>query len=55
VFGITDRPVYRPDNKVQLKYWIRHAKYDQPDTSDFAGKTTPVEIYNPKIRRLRGD
>ncbi|MFO1022365.1 MAG: hypothetical protein U0903_16970 [Planctomycetales bacterium] len=31
-FVITDRPVYRPGQKVQYKIWVRHAKYDQPDT-----------------------
>jgi hypothetical protein len=25
VFLITDRPVYRPDQKVQFKFWIRHS------------------------------
>lgn len=53
VFGITDRPVYRPDNKVQFKFWIRRAQYDQADVSDFAKKTTPVEIYNPKGEKVQ--
>lgn len=52
VFGITDRPVYRPGNKVHLKFWIRRAQYDQPDTSDFAKKTTPIEIYNPQGEKV---
>jgi uncharacterized protein YfaS (alpha-2-macroglobulin family) len=52
VFGITDRPVYRPDNKVQFKFWIRRAQYDQEDVSDFAKKTAPVEIYNPKGEKI---
>src|SRR5262249_5636588 len=33
---------------VQFKAWVRHAKYDQPDTSDFADKTFTVRIHNPK-------
>jgi uncharacterized protein YfaS (alpha-2-macroglobulin family) len=52
VFGITDRPVYRPDHKVQFKAWVRHAKYDQPNVSDFAGRTYPVAIYNPKGEKI---
>lgn len=48
VFGMTDRPVYRPKQKVEFKFWVRHAKYDQPDTSDFAKKSFLVEIRNPK-------
>jgi uncharacterized protein YfaS (alpha-2-macroglobulin family) len=48
VFCITDRPVYRPEQKVHFKMWVRHAQYDQEDTSQFAKKSFPVEIFNPK-------
>ena len=47
VFTITDRPVYRPEQTVKFKFWIRHAKYDQPDTSDFANQNFTVEIHDP--------
>lgn len=47
-FMMTDRPVYRPRQPVHFKFWVRHTKYDQPDTSDFAKQTYPVEIHNPK-------
>src|SRR5207244_3336768 len=39
VFAITDRPVYRPEQTVQFKMWVRHAKYDEADVSDFANRT----------------
>jgi uncharacterized protein YfaS (alpha-2-macroglobulin family) len=45
---MTDRPVYRPLHKVQFKVWVRHAKYDQPDTSDYANQSFHVIIRNPK-------
>jgi uncharacterized protein YfaS (alpha-2-macroglobulin family) len=48
VFTITDRPVYRPQQTVQFKFWVRHAKYDQPDASDFAGRSFTVQIHNPR-------
>ena len=48
VFTITDRPVYRPNQTVQFKFWVRHAQYDQEDNSQFANKTFTVEIHNPK-------
>jgi hypothetical protein len=48
VFTITDRPVYRPGQPVKFKFWVRQAKYDQEDTSNFANQTFPVEIRNPK-------
>src|SRR5262249_20403439 len=52
VFGMTDRPVYRPMQAVQFKFWVRHAQYDQPNTSDFAGKTFTVEIHDPKNEKV---
>jgi len=48
VLAITDRPVYRPQQPVQFKLWVRHAQYDQADTSSFAGKDFTVQIINPK-------
>ncbi|MGE0608945.1 MAG: alpha-2-macroglobulin [Pirellulales bacterium] len=48
VFAITDRPVYRPKQTVKFKFWIRHAKYDQEDVSDFANQDFQVVIHNPK-------
>ncbi len=52
VFTITDRPVYRPQQKVQFKIWVRHTKYDQPDTSDFAGRQFTVRINNPRGEKV---
>ena len=37
---------------MQYKFWVRHAQYDQDDTSQFAGKTFTVEIYNPKGEKI---
>jgi uncharacterized protein YfaS (alpha-2-macroglobulin family) len=48
VFGITDRPVYRPAQTVQWKFWIAHAKYDQGDNSEFANRAFTVQVHNPK-------
>jgi len=47
VFTITDRPVYRPDQKVNYKFWVRNAQYDQ-DGSDFGGKSFTLQIQNPR-------
>lgn len=46
VFSITDRPVYRPNQPVKFKIWVRHTKYDQPDTSDYAGREFRIVIAN---------
>ena len=37
---------------MQFKFWVRHAKYDQPDTSDFAGQSFTVQIHNPKGEKI---
>lgn len=52
VFPVTDRPVYRPKQSVQFKFWVRHAKYDQPDVSDFANKPYIVKINNPRGEKI---
>jgi len=48
VFSITDRPVYRPQQKVQFKFWVRHARYDLEDNSQYAGQSFRIEIRDPK-------
>ena len=53
VFPITDRPVYRPDQKVHYKFWIAHAKYDKEDLSEYAGQTFSVSIHNPKGEEVK--
>jgi alpha-2-macroglobulin len=52
VFTITDRPVYRPNQAVKYKFWLRHAKYDQEDTSSFANQSFTVRIHNPKGEKV---
>jgi len=51
-FAITDRPVYRPEQTVHYKFWVRHAQYDKEDVSQFAGQTFGLEIRNPKGERI---
>lgn len=47
-FGITDRPVYRPNQEVNFKFWLDRAQYDKDGPSEFAKKSFPVEIFSPK-------
>ncbi|NOX54682.1 MAG: alpha-2-macroglobulin [Planctomycetes bacterium] len=48
VFVITDRPVYRPEQTVKFKFWLRTARYDKPDVSRFAHKRITVRICDPR-------
>ncbi len=45
-YGITDRPVYRPEQKVHLKFWSRTARYDLEDVSLFANRKCSIEIHH---------
>ncbi len=51
-FVMTDRPVYRPGQTVHFKCWVAQARYDQLDSSPFAGRNFVVEIYDPKGERI---
>ncbi|MBI2825758.1 MAG: alpha-2-macroglobulin [Planctomycetia bacterium] len=51
VFTITDRPVYRPDQTVKFKFWIRQAQYDQ-DGSTFARQNFAVQVVNPRGEKI---
>jgi uncharacterized protein YfaS (alpha-2-macroglobulin family) len=48
IFGITDRPVYRPGHTVKWKSWIAQSRYDHTGASPFAGHSFTVHIHNPK-------
>ncbi len=51
-FAITDRPVYRPGQSVQFKFWIRRAAYDLSNDSQFAHQSFAIEIQNPKGEKV---
>src|SRR5262245_5692795 len=51
IFTMTDRPVYRPGQKVHFKLWVERAQYDN-DKTDFAGATLPLVLFNPKGEKI---
>ncbi len=52
IFCMTDRPVYRPGDKVDFKLWIRKAQYDQEDNSEFAKQNFILVIRDPKGQEI---
>jgi alpha-2-macroglobulin len=52
IFGMTDRPVYRPLQSVKFKAWLANAKYDQEGKSTFANQAFQVLIHNPKGEKI---
>lgn len=51
-FGMTSQPVYRPGKQVQGKFWVRKAKYDLKEKSEFSGQPFRLEITDPKGNRV---
>lgn len=54
-FTITDRPVYRPGQTVEFKFWIRQAQYDLDDKPRFVHEAFAVEIHDPKGEKVFGE
>ncbi|MCA9021658.1 MAG: alpha-2-macroglobulin, partial [Planctomycetaceae bacterium] len=46
IYGITDRPVYRPKQKVDYKFWVRNVGYDltKAEDSEFANYNVNVKL-----------
>jgi len=51
-YVFADRPIYRPDQKVHFKAWVRAARYDMAYVSHFAGRKFVVEIHDPRGQKL---
>ncbi|MEE2676106.1 MAG: MG2 domain-containing protein [Planctomycetota bacterium] len=52
VFIVTDRPVYRPNQMVKSKFWLRKAQYDKDDVSHFANISASLDLYNPRGEKI---
>ncbi len=52
VYTITDRPVYRPGQKVKFKFWVRRADYRNDEKAVFAGRKFQVVINNPRNEKI---
>ncbi|MCX5659784.1 MAG: MG2 domain-containing protein [Planctomycetota bacterium] len=49
---ISDRPVYRPGQTVQFKFWLARTQYDQQGPSQFAGAQVQATILDPKGEKV---
>ena len=54
VFTVTDRPVYRPDQQLKFKFWVRQATYDSDGEaqSKYAAQSFQIEIRDPKNEKV---
>ncbi|RYD18471.1 MAG: alpha-2-macroglobulin, partial [Verrucomicrobiaceae bacterium] len=60
-YGISDRPLYKPGDTANLKFYLRNVGYAQPDDSRWANQTGTLLLYNGrgeetmKLENLRTD
>ncbi len=47
-YFVSDRPLYRPGQKAEFKFWLGTAKYDLPETHLWAGKEVKYTITSPR-------
>ena len=53
VYAISDRPVYKPGQMVNLNYWLRYVGYDRDNfIGEFAGKKVKLVIRSPRKKLL---
>ncbi|QDT97044.1 alpha-2-macroglobulin family protein [Gimesia aquarii] len=52
VYGITDRPVYRPGQTVNYKFWLRRVGYDLKDTTEFADYKLSIKLRDNKGKTI---
>jgi len=53
IYAITDRPVYRPGQEVNWKFWARKVGYDPKlDTNAYAGHECQVTITNQRNEKV---
>ena len=60
-YGITDRPLYKPGDKLHVKFFLRNVGYFEPDEAKYANRTGTLSLFNGrgeealKIPGLRTD
>ncbi len=50
---MTDRPVYRPEQKISFKMWVGNNKYDQDGKNPHAGEAATMMVNNPRGETIK--
>ncbi len=45
-YGITDRPIYKPGDKLHVKFFLRNVGYFEPDEAKYANRTGTLSLFN---------
>ena len=51
-FIMTDRPVYRPGQKVKFRFWVNRARYGAKGLSPLAGQRVQLVAKNPRGEKI---
>ena len=51
-YVVTDRPLYRPGQPVEISAWVRQARYDLDDVSRYAGREFFLRLRDPQGKQL---
>lgn len=51
-FGVSDRPIYRPGEKVQTKFWVAYPAYGDLDAPRVANTNLSISVFNGKRDRV---
>lgn len=52
-YVVTDRPVYRPKQKLEFKLWLRSVRYDKADESMYANRKVTIQISGPQGKSVQ--
>ena len=52
VYVVSDRPIYRPDDTVQFKAWVRTPNYDPKFQDPWKNAELTLEILNPRGEKM---
>ena len=53
VFGVTDRPVYRPGDTVHARLWVAKPDYSKETSNPYAGRKVTVLLYSPTAEKIQ--
>ncbi|MAT14860.1 MAG: alpha-2-macroglobulin, partial [Planctomyces sp.] len=51
-YFISDRPVYKPKDKVQFKFWVRNPRYTEKIDDQYANQEFEVRLHDPQGKEV---
>ncbi|MCA9041614.1 MAG: alpha-2-macroglobulin, partial [Planctomycetaceae bacterium] len=51
-YFISDRPVYKPKDTVQFKFWVRNPRYTEKETARYANQEFELQLNDPQGKEV---